>query len=429
MKFDRVSTKLEAKRLIRETSPKAQAVTLLYVLLATLIPGLVTGWIPNPMAEILASVAASPELVEQNPWIVAAAIENAMGGITLCAFAGLLVSLYQTVIHYGYAGYTLKFWRREPTAYGDVFGAFPVAGKAIGTSIMVGIFTFLWMMLFALGYGLCAGFGVALGSALDLDVLGILIALVGMVFFLVGTFWVLYRYSLVPYFLMSDREMGVFDAITASKRAMKGNLGSRFVLGLSFMGWSILSGLIVSAVGFAGLGLMGYGSLFLDTESLQAVMANPLTLGGWEGWVLYALIFLAELPLGLWLTAYMSVSEAGFFCAVSGQNQTAPGQAAGAGPTVPPIPPAPPVPPVAPAPTEMPDTSDIPDIHDLLREEAAQAPEAPVAAPAAPEAPVAPTAPEVPAAPAAPEAPVAAPEAPTAIPEPPKEEDGPTGSN
>lgn len=89
--------------------------------------------------------------------------------------------------------------------------------KLIGTSIIIGIFTFLWSLL--------------------LLIPGIIKAL---------------AYSQTFMLLKDHPEYSVFEAITESRRRMKGYKGKYFLLNLSFIGWGILC-LFTLGIGFLWL--------------------------------------------------------------------------------------------------------------------------------------------------------------------------------
>lgn len=61
-------------------------------------------------------------------------------------------------------------------------------------------------------------------------------------FTIVGFFIKMYEYAMIPYILAQDPDIEWRDAFKLSKRMMYGNKWKMFVLGLSFMGWLILSG-------------------------------------------------------------------------------------------------------------------------------------------------------------------------------------------
>lgn len=350
MNYNRAELKRTAKELVRVTRPKVWLTTLIYILLTTVVVRVVTALVPNPLANITTAMQMYPDYFAENPEMLASMLGSASGGMMLTLFVSVLTSLYQAVMRYGYAGYTLKVWRREAVAHTDIFSGFSMAGSAIGASIMVGIFSFLWGLLVTLGYIVLVFIAVALS---EVELLAYLMLILAIVWLIVGIILISYRYSLTPYFLMSDPDLDIFQAITASKTAMRGNYKKRFVLDLSFLGWSLLEGLIALAVM-----AVGFIAIFWGDLAALSFDVNPATLlatAGIPGTLVTILAFVIALPLTLWLNAYIRVAETGFFETVKDLPATQSRlqrHIAGASPYayggVPPIPPAPPVPPEPP---------------------------------------------------------------------------------
>lgn len=86
---------------------------------------------------------------------------------------------------------------------GEVFGL-------IGMSLLVGLFTFFWTLLFIIP-GIIASFAYAMASYIKID----------------------------------NPEISALDAIGMSKEAMKGRKMDFFILSLSFIGWAILATITV----------------------------------------------------------------------------------------------------------------------------------------------------------------------------------------
>ena len=390
MRYDRKTLKLEAKGLIREARPRAWVVTLVFILLAMTLPQVIQGLL-DPTRQILPQIAEEMEAMlrrGQEPdelWAAGAAGRMVSGGL-LTMFVSVLLSLFS----YGYKGYALRLFRRQQTGVGDVFSGFPLAGRAIGTEIMTFIFTFLWVLLIAL---VCGVLGGVLSLVLDGAVLGVVSTLLSLAASVLS-FFVTLRYCLAPYFVMSDPDKGVFASITASKQTMRGNYLKKLVLDLSFLGWGLLLALIalvVASVGVAVVILNWAGDWLMELGRMAQVVADEQELQAWMVSNLGELIesvtgpmnvslvvtWLACLPLGLWLYAYQTVAEAGFFLTVTGRVVLAPdgaepAPAAQPAPFVmdpqppvaePPAPPQAPQPPAAPAPqppVEVPPTEDQP---------------------------------------------------------------------
>lgn len=350
MNYNRAALKQAAKQTIRETRPKVWVVTLVYILLASFLPMVVSNLIPNPISNLSAVLTQHPELVETHPEYILQLAASSMGGGTIITFfVSVVISLYRMVMNYGYVGYSLKVHRRQSTGYGDLFGGFSVAGKAIGASIMVAIFTFLWSLLLMLGYGLLLVLAVWISHIAEF--LAFILIIAAIVFLVVGVLCISCRYALTPYYIMTQPDMGIMEAITASKTAMRGNVWKRVVLELSFLGWQLLIVLILWVILLIGALITFAGSFAaLEAGMIQGPF-NLLAMGGTM--ILFIILaFVASLPLNLWLTGYMNVSYAAFFDYVAGVTAPAPTQAApfhynyGGVPPIPPQPPAPDVPPM-----------------------------------------------------------------------------------
>lgn len=340
MNYDRKALKLEAKKLIRETRPKVWVVTLIFVLLALVLPTLVKS-VLNPIWTMLPQLydsladmfAAGKEPDEL--WALSVVGQVISNSVILLFFA-VLFGLLSIVLTYGYKGYAIRVFLRRKTGMGDLFSGLPLAGRAIGAEIMCGIFIFLWTLLIQLAGGLLQGLSVKLlGDALGLDWLAGLVNTAVWCAAIILRILVTLRYCLTPYFIMTE-DLGVFEAITASKQTMRGHYGKLLVLGLSFLGWEALVLLIIGAVALVGfvtvlftagmpwLQGMEEASHYVMTQEQYVVfslrsMAELLRdimvpMGG-----VLALAWLVALPLSLWLRAYTTVAEAGFFLTITGQ--------------------------------------------------------------------------------------------------------------
>ena len=105
----------------------------------------------------------------------------------------------------GYCKFAVKLSDGQDAKFGDLFSRFDDFGKGFLMQLLMDIFTFLWALLFIIP--------------------GIIKS---------------YAYSMTPYILNDHPEMSALDAITASRRLMKGNKWRLFCLQLSFIGWAIL---------------------------------------------------------------------------------------------------------------------------------------------------------------------------------------------
>lgn len=298
--FNRKNLKQTARQIVKAAQPGAGVVTLIYMV--------ITYALCIPVTILAVKWMDVQQIVLMNYDVSAL-----MGRVLVLNLITLAISAVLVVLQYGYVAFSMKLFRGEQTAIGNLFGAVMLAPKVVGCSIMVAIFTVLWSMLFMVpAVILITVLLIATGGMFS----GMVLAAIVVIYLalLVAIIFVALRYSLTPYFLLDHPEAGVFAAIRSSKLAMKGNSGKCFMLLLSFLGWSLLIAAIiwtVTAVGTFVVILLSGGVNF------------SMTIFPIMGFMLLGL--LASLPITLWLTAYQSVTFAGFYDTVSGErdNQSA----------------------------------------------------------------------------------------------------------
>ena len=151
-----------------------------------------------------------------------------LGMLTFMLGVISIYSLAQFVIggavELGMCAYFSKRALGENADIKDEFPYFQYFGKALGLRIVTSIFIFLWTLL--------------------LIVPGIIAS---------------YRYAMATYILAEHPEMGIMEAIEASKQMMDGNKWALFCLDFSFIGWALLSACT-----------LGIGDLFLNPYTRMA---------------------------------------------------------------------------------------------------------------------------------------------------------------
>lgn len=193
--IDRVQMKRNAREAMRGKNPSIYLVTFVYFLIVEVLSMLsVTMQLKDMDIEsIMDAVMAGQEIfVEQLGF---------WGSLILLA-----VSLMSTVIGAGYRWYTLLISRNIKAGVGEIFDAFGIFFKIIWLNIVMGIFIYLWSMLFIIP--------------------GIVAA---------------YRYSFAIYILLDDPDKGIMQCIRESKAMTYGYKWELFVLDLSFIGWNLLT--------------------------------------------------------------------------------------------------------------------------------------------------------------------------------------------
>lgn len=291
--YNRKAFKREAKQLMRESTPHYMLVALVYVLLTTGLSYVVTAL--TGAGSILAG--------------------------TLSVFLNILVGLFSMVMAVGLAYYALRLARKEQTGVGNLFEGFAFAGRSIGMNILVAIYSFLWMLLVAVVFGVVVAAASFLFEAAM--VLGIIIIVVAYIAFVVAVVAIVLRYAMANFALAENPDDGASAAIRRSVQMMRGNKGKLFVMELSFIGWNLLIALIALVIMVIGFVVSGTGW-----------MVENILLTGEDMWEVYSVIesltgqltiwtVLAEvvcLPLTLWLTVYMQTSFARFYNYVSGYD-------------------------------------------------------------------------------------------------------------
>ncbi len=164
----------------------------------------------------------------------------------------------------GYARFNLNLIDRKPAEFSDLFSQFNRLGTGFCMNVLVGLYIFLWTLLFIIP--------------------GI-----------IKTF----SYAMTPYILAEHPEMTVSEAITESRQIMQGNKRRLFCLNLSFIGW-VLLGIVPMVVLF------------------------PLIYLGAVGGVIWLILSItAAFAVGLFLTPYREAAYAAFYREVSYDNQVA----------------------------------------------------------------------------------------------------------
>ena len=275
--YNRQALKQRAKRLIGWGNPAMFLITLVYVLATTWVSSLSSLAVPNPLnsvSEIYMNWYNGLMDAMQSSGMVSQGTIDALTQRILSCFVGplvaLLVSFYSFVVGVGYCSVNLRAMRGQETGgYKELFSHFDIAAKIILMELLKVIFISLWSFLFVFP--------------------GIIAA---------------YRYRLAEYCLLDDPDISALEAIRRSKRLMFGRKMDLFFTDFSFLGWMLLQNILVNAVASGVYALAGDG-------------------------VLYTVITLAATTAcAMFLTTYTSLTEAGFYLFVLG-NQAPPVQPGG----------------------------------------------------------------------------------------------------
>lgn len=144
-------------------------------------------------------------------------VNSDFGRVVISIFTALIavLLLYALVIFFlgaavelGYCKFNLNLINGTNPQFSDLFSRFNIFWKALGLRLVTTLFIILWSLLLIIP-GIIAGF----------------------------------RYAMAPYIMAENPEVGIMEAIERSKKMMHGNKWRLFCLGISFIGWAILSAL------------------------------------------------------------------------------------------------------------------------------------------------------------------------------------------
>ena len=190
--------KADARALIKANAPKIILVGIVYLVVTTFITQL-QSHLPAP-ANIYPQFHANEISAEQ---FFASFRPH---GILLALLLGLMLPTIST----GYNYYCLKITRAQDADYKDLLRGLNMFLKVIALSIVSSFFVMLWSFLFVIP-GIIA----------------------------------IYRYRQAYFILLDDPTKGVLQCITESKYLMHGRKIDLFLIDLSFIGWNMLSLLVL----------------------------------------------------------------------------------------------------------------------------------------------------------------------------------------
>ena len=195
-----------ARALIRENAPKLIFIGLVYIIAITIISEL--------QFQLPAPIAAYEQFLTLLSMGEVPSFQLFFGTIrTYGLVLSILLGLMLPVVSLGFISYCLKITRKKAGDYKDLLAGFSLFFKAILLSLMATVFILLWSLLFFFP-------GIAAH----------------------------YRYRLVYYILLDDPKKSVIQCFRESKRLMRRRKLDLFLIDLSFLGWVILSILVMSLI-------------------------------------------------------------------------------------------------------------------------------------------------------------------------------------
>lgn len=301
MFIDRRGLKRESRLAMSAARPSAMYITLLYLLLTAGL-GLAVGLlVENPLEEILS--------LYQQGVALERAIPLALVGVgSLGLFLNILMAICGVVVDFGYCSWSLKAARGEPTGSGELLAGFSMVGRIIWLKILVLIYSLLWYLAILMP----ATIGITI--SLFVPGIGIVAAIVLGAVAVVAYVSRILRYTMATCCLADEPEKGASWALYRSCQMMTGRVGSYFVLMLSFLGWHLLAGLLVSVIEGLAIAVMGGVHLLVGSEPGMLQMIGSST-------AMTVVLTLASWPVDVWLTPYIALSKCKFYDRIKGVEE------------------------------------------------------------------------------------------------------------
>lgn len=196
---DRIQIKEEAKQVLRGARVNPYLVSLI-----------VTGilWLLGALNSYVGASQTVDQMAIYDPDLAAMLPNFPEFPVLLMAFVAAVNWLAQVIINAGWSIYHLGVRQGKEMPFACLLDGFAFLGKLILLNIVMGIFVYLWSLLFLIP-GIIAQ----------------------------------YRYRFAVYNLCENPDIGIMEAISMSKAQTAGFKWTLFVLDLSFIGWILLSGL------------------------------------------------------------------------------------------------------------------------------------------------------------------------------------------
>ncbi|MBE6973235.1 MAG: DUF975 family protein [Ruminococcaceae bacterium] len=301
MRIDRRDLKWRARDAMRAACPNALFMTLMYLLFTAGLEGVV-GWLAtDPLSKLLQ--------LSQQGLALDRAIPLVLTGVgRVGVFLNLLLTIFGVVMDFGYKFWCLNTARGEQGEIGALFTGFSMVGRILWLRVLILVYGLLWYVAIFMPAALVLMFGMLIPLVGPVVCVGVFVLAVGV--------WIsrILRYTMSVYCLADDPEMGASWALRRSRWMMEGRVLSYVLLMLSFIGWYLLGGLIVTAVEGVLMLTLGGAQVLMDSQTAQAVGSSPL---------ISILPAIASWPLSLWLKPYVTMTECNFYEQIKGGTERA----------------------------------------------------------------------------------------------------------
>ena len=300
MGIDLRDLKWRARDAVRAACPNALFMTFVYLLLTAGLGGAVSWFAADPLGDVLRLYWQGVTLDRAIPLML-------LGVGRLGLFLTILMTIWKLVAAFGYKRWCLRTARGEQGEVSDLMAGVSMVGRILWLRVLVLMYGFLWYVALFMP----AGFVLALGARMWVWAPGMGVPVsIGVILLTLGLWFSrVLRYSMAVYCLADEPELGASWALRRSRRMMEGRVKDYVLLLLSFVGWFLLGGLIVTAVESVLVLVLGGLNQLVNPQAAQAIGSSVL---------ISVLPALASWPLSLWLKPYVTITECNFYEKIKG---------------------------------------------------------------------------------------------------------------
>lgn len=301
MEYRSKTLKKAARAAMRAAAPSAVLVTLVYYLLTSVLPNVITLLTPSYTVEDL--------------------LYNWSSGMWITLFLTILLALYGVVMDFGYQCWALRAARGQNAGFGTLLEGFGMVGRVLLMELQIFLRILGWALCLSLVYSFLA---LSISAALSFaaPVLAVVLLVILSAAFYLAVFVITLRYELSPFLLYDYPEAGSGAAVRRSAQMTGSHMWELVKLYLSFWPWYLASLAITLAVFLIVLypisdqlaAFLYSGNLDMATVQIQAALNGTLAT---------VLPIVLGLPIELFFHPYRRISLANFYRALS-QEPVAP---------------------------------------------------------------------------------------------------------
>ena len=204
---------------------------------------------------------------------------------TLALIGSILGILFSGAYQMAQSKWYLDIVERNPNvSIGDFFGHFSLVGKGILASLWMSLWTTIWMLIGIIPFAILLSIVIARGAGgSEPSAIFIILLILSVLVMLAIAIWKGISYSQMYNIIADHPEIGVRESMRLSIEITKDYLGELVMLGISFIGWILLTAVTCGLAAFYVQPYMNatYAAtyFFLRDQALEKGLISPETFG------------------------------------------------------------------------------------------------------------------------------------------------------